>query len=102
MATSTRLLHAHYDVTLLASTEEECAVAKQQIEQYATDDRHKVLLRASSTSSTAQAQGRNLLPTALRSLAMQAVNLARSGTGRVLTPEELEAKAMEGASCVRG
>jgi Kef-type K+ transport system membrane component KefB len=98
MATSTRLLHAHYDVTLLASTEEECAVAKQQIEQYATDDRRKVLLRASSTSSTAQAQGRNLLPTALRSLAMQAVNLARSGTGRVLTPEELEAKAKVDAS----
>jgi hypothetical protein len=35
---------------------------------------------------------------ALHSLAMQAVNLARHGTGRALTPEEMEAKAKVDAS----
>lgn len=98
MATSTRLLHAHFDVTLLASTEEECVLAKQQIDQYAIDDRRKVVMLLASSSSSLKPQAKSQLPMALRSLAMQAVNLARHGTGRALTPEEMEAKATVDAS----
>jgi Kef-type K+ transport system membrane component KefB len=89
MAASTRLLHAHFDVTLLASSEEECIAAKEQINNYAIEDRRRVALAALQKPSSLS---RNQLPSTLRSLAMQAISLARSGAGRILTPEEMDAK----------